>query len=290
MKTHSLNCATFCPPCRAAVNGKGSYFERGTLVCHCLLVETPSDGLVLIDTGLGTADLNSPSRRLGTSFLASSNPLLDLEESALHQIQALGYQASDVRHILITHLDLDHAGGLSDFPGATVHLLHDEKVAAETSKDSLSRSRYRPQQWSHVRRWQTYSANEGETWRGLQNTQKIVGLKSDLLLVPLQGHTLGHAGYASESKDGAWMHCGDAYFHAASVKRGGNLQSPPWGLNLFQNLVATRRRQMHETQSKIRSFIQTTDAESAGISVFCAHDPEEFAEQKAKSHPLSNDS
>ncbi|MFD0510570.1 MBL fold metallo-hydrolase [Streptomyces aureus] len=30
----------------------------------------------------------------------------------------LGYAVDDVRHIVLTHLDLDHAGGLPDFPRA----------------------------------------------------------------------------------------------------------------------------------------------------------------------------
>jgi len=34
--------------------------------------------------------------------------------------------ASDVRHIVLTHLGFDHAGGLDDFPAATVHLLRQE--------------------------------------------------------------------------------------------------------------------------------------------------------------------
>jgi glyoxylase-like metal-dependent hydrolase (beta-lactamase superfamily II) len=39
------------------------------------------------------------------------------EETAVRQIERLGSPA-DVRHILPTHLDFDHAGGLEDLPGA----------------------------------------------------------------------------------------------------------------------------------------------------------------------------
>jgi glyoxylase-like metal-dependent hydrolase (beta-lactamase superfamily II) len=37
-----------------------------------------------------------------------------------HQVQRLGFDPRDVRHIVLTHLDFDHAGGLDDFPHATV--------------------------------------------------------------------------------------------------------------------------------------------------------------------------
>ena len=48
MRVHHLNCGTMCPMSARLINGTGSYFERGRLVCHCLLIET-NDGLVLVD-------------------------------------------------------------------------------------------------------------------------------------------------------------------------------------------------------------------------------------------------
>ncbi|WP_157871168.1 MBL fold metallo-hydrolase, partial [Streptomyces aurantiacus] len=43
-------------------------------------------------------------------------PALDLRETALHQIRQLGFRAEDVTHIVVTHFDADHVGGLADFP------------------------------------------------------------------------------------------------------------------------------------------------------------------------------
>ncbi|WP_223281445.1 MBL fold metallo-hydrolase [Streptomyces antnestii] len=47
-----------------------------------------------------------------------ARPVLDTGETAVRQVAALGYDIEDVRHIVLTHLDLDHAGGLRDFPPA----------------------------------------------------------------------------------------------------------------------------------------------------------------------------
>ena len=59
------------------------------------------------------------------------------EETAAHQIAALGYSLDEVRHIVLTHLDLDHAGGMADFPRAQVHVLAAEHNAAFKARRDL---------------------------------------------------------------------------------------------------------------------------------------------------------
>src|SRR6202020_2717052 len=111
------------------------------MCCHCLLIES-EDGLVLVDSGLGVEDVNEP-RRLGFLFNAMVRPRLDVAETALRQVVDLGYRPSDVRHIVPTHLDLDPAGGLSDFPDAAVHVFAAELRAASHRASLMERSRYR---------------------------------------------------------------------------------------------------------------------------------------------------
>ncbi|HEY0681368.1 MAG TPA: MBL fold metallo-hydrolase [Steroidobacter sp.] len=88
---------------------------RGRLTCHCMLVET-NDCLVLIDTGFGLRDVADPRSRLSRFFLTLLAPEFREEFTAVRQIAALGYDPHDVRHVVLTHLDFDHAGGLDDFP------------------------------------------------------------------------------------------------------------------------------------------------------------------------------
>ena len=137
-----------------------SVLKRGALACHCLLVET-SGGLVLCDTGMGLLDITHPRERLSSFFLALLSPDFREEMTAVRQIEALGYKASDVQHIVLTHLDFDHAGGLDDFPNATVHMLAAERDAAEQQKTWLDRQRFRPQQWSSQDRWRAFTRRMG---------------------------------------------------------------------------------------------------------------------------------
>ena len=108
MKVHHLNCGTMNPPATAPV------------ICHVLLVET-DNGLVLIDAGFGSHDCADPAGRIGP-LRHLLRPVFSREETAAHHVEQLGFRRDDVRHMVVTHLDLDHIGGLSDFPHAQVHV------------------------------------------------------------------------------------------------------------------------------------------------------------------------
>jgi glyoxylase-like metal-dependent hydrolase (beta-lactamase superfamily II) len=56
-------------------------------------------------------------------------------ETAAHQIERLGFRREDIRHIVITHLDVDHIGGLSDYPDAHIHVTVAEALGAIRSPD-----------------------------------------------------------------------------------------------------------------------------------------------------------
>jgi integrase len=117
---HHLNCGTMCPRGRRLLSGDGGWLEPAHLVCHVLLIEAP-DGLVLVDTGFGADDVRKPAQ-LTRLFLTMTRPQLRSEETAVSQVMAAGFEPGDVRHIVLTHLDVDHGGGLPDFPDAQVHV------------------------------------------------------------------------------------------------------------------------------------------------------------------------
>lgn len=235
------------------------------LVCHVLLIET-AHGLVLVDSGMGLADVANARRRLGPVFPQIVRPLLAEAETAHRQIQRLGFDPNDVRHILLTHLDLDHAGGIADFPQARIHVLAEEHAAAHAGKTLMEKNRYRHIQWSHGPDWALHRA-DGEPWQGFAAARALHGLPPELLLIPLAGHTRGHAGIAIDTGDGWLLHAGDAYFHHGQMAAH---PTCPVGLRAFQRLVAVQDRPRRDNIERLRAL---SADEHANVRVFCAHDP-----------------
>jgi glyoxylase-like metal-dependent hydrolase (beta-lactamase superfamily II) len=269
MRVHHFNAVTMCPLGGALMDGR-SLGPRGRLVCHCLMAEA-RDGLVLVDTGFGLRDMANPRERLSAFFRAELAPELRPERALVSQIERMGFDRREVRHIVLTHLDFDHAGGLDDFPEATVHLLAAERDGAMAQRTRLDRMRFRPQQWATRHRWKLYEAGEGEPWFGFDAVRGIPGLDDDVLLVPLVGHTLGHAGVAVRSHAGWLLHTGDAYFFHGEMD-----VERPWctpGLRFYQWMMEKDRKLRLWNQERLRALKREHADE---IAIFCAHDASEF--------------
>jgi len=254
------------------MDGRSRLTSCAELVCHCLLLETRRSGLVLIDTGFGMRDVHAARQRLSSTFLRLMRPALDERSTAQRQIETLGHRASDVQHIVLTHLDFDHAGGLDDFPHARVHLLEEERRTADNRRTWLDRQRFRPAQWSGRNHWRTYEAG-GDPWFGFSCVRALDGLDEDVLLVPLLGHTRGHCGVAVASGFDRWLlHCGDAYFWGPEMRA--QPRCTP-GLRMYQTMMEQDRHARLHNQARLRAL----KMEQRGkVRLFCAHDAWEFAQ------------
>lgn len=247
MRVEHLNCAIMRSP------------FVGPLPAHALLIHT-DEGLVLVDTGYGTADYADPKRRLGP-VRALLRPEKDERHTALRQLEAAGYAAADVTHVVLTHLDLDHAGGLSDFPHATVHTTAAEHHAALVAPDFQDKNRYRQQQFEHQPVFSLHDG-PGDAWQhGLTGHEVVPGVT----LVPMPGHSKGHAAVAVEADGrGLLLHAGDALFDGTSAAIPGVDKKPL--LRAFEQVVGDDRAKVKQNHATL------TRLSGEGVTVIPAHD------------------
>ena len=279
MRVHYLKCGTDCPLGGPLFDGfSKSIF--GLIPCAAQLIET-NEGLVLVDTGYGTEDVRHPHPRLSLAFRAMLNIRFRMEETAKSQIKALGYTPRDVRHIVLTHLDFDHAGGIEDFPSARVHVMEAERDAAERKRRGfVAKRRYRPEQWDEVRDWRTYAGAGGDRWFGLDAVRQLDGLPPEILMVPLPGHTWGHAGVAIDTDHGWVLNAGDAYFYRRELDHERRRCTP--GLRFYQRLMDTDREQRFANQRRLRELKRDHGDE---LTIFCSHDAIELEQMQKLANP-----
>lgn len=256
MKVHHLNCGTIL-----GVPGH-------PLVCHVLLVES-ENGLVLVDAGFGTTDCAAPASRLGPSRHLV-RPALREAETAARQIESLGFRTDDVRHIVVTHFDVDHIGGIADFPQARIHVTADEARGAVHHPSFAERLRYRSSQWSHQPHLVEHRPT-GESWRGFAAAKPLDEIDPGIVLIPMTGHSRGHAGVAVDAGHRWVLHAGDAFYHRGMVDR----QTPvPRLLRVQEKLTVFDRKQLLANKDRLAELHSRQEPD---LLIVCAHDPEMFA-------------
>lgn len=252
MKIHHLNCTT--------IHTNLPYPG----VTHCLLLES-EDSLTLVDTGFGIRDYASPSRHVNLFIKVNGIPR-DVNETAVEQVSKLGFKPEDIRQIIMTHLHLDHAGGVIDFPWAEVHVLETEFKSANKPRmlSLVDRIGYAREHIGSRTNWVLHSP-QGENWFGINSVRVLEDSSLNILLIPLEGHSQGHCGVAVETEEGWLLHCGDAYVRDMQI----DLDAPQ---DPFPIWIRPLARQMFPADA-IERIRDLRREHGTKITMFSSHDP-----------------
>lgn len=188
-----LNCVHIVSPFRENVCG------------HCILLKE-GNKLVLVDAGIGLQDTLYPRERIGDTLIDLVGYRFDENRTAIRQIEKLGLNPKNVQDCIISHLDNDHIGGLADFPQAKVHL-----SAEEWANFNAGNARYLSTPLEHQPTLRLYAQNDAE-WFGWPARKVHTALQTDIFLLPLFGHTIGHCAVAFHTGSNWVLYVADAYY------------------------------------------------------------------------------
>jgi glyoxylase-like metal-dependent hydrolase (beta-lactamase superfamily II) len=244
---HHLNCVKIVSPINNDVCG------------HCILLNE-NGKLILIDTGIGLLDTLHPQERIGQELVEMVGYRFDENLTMIRQIEKLGLSPQNVTDCIISHLDNDHIGGLADFPQATIHVGMEEFENYQSGN-----ARYLETPLSHNPKIQTYQKSDFQ-WFGFEARKVNIDLKTEIYLIPLFGHTLGHCGVALQI-DNKWLfYIADAYYMRIE------LSDSTHPVNELAKMRADNDDLRIETLDKIRNLVN----EHPDIQVFGYHDIGEF--------------
>ena len=246
-KIHHINCVKIESP-------------MGSAIGHCLVIEDKNK-LTLIDSGIGLLESKKPEERLGKELIEVTGFKFEEDLTAIRQIEKLGLDPKNVKHIICSHLDPDHIGGIVDFPNAKVHVSKEEYDSFKSGDE-----RYLQQQLSHNPNVEIYETNDSE-WLGLTARKVNSNLQTEIYLIPLFGHTLGHCGIAIKISNQWTFYVGDAYYLRAE------LEDKNHPVDQLATIRAVDNNLRIESLERVREIIEKFGNQ---MEYFGYHDPTEF--------------
>lgn len=244
---YHLNCVKIVSPVNENVCG------------HCVLIKE-GGRLILVDTGIGLLDNLHPAERIGQSLIDMVGYRFDENLTAIRQIEKLGFDPGQVTDCILSHLDNDHIGGIADFPNAIIHVGIEEFESYQSGN-----SRYLKTPLLHNPKVITYKKSD-LNWFGFEARNINLGLETEIFLIPLFGHTLGHCGIAIKTEHSWLFYIADAYYLKIELTDNNH---PVNGLAAMR---AEDNNLRIASLDKIRQFVK----DHPEIEIFGYHDIDEF--------------
>ena len=219
----------------------------------CWLVEHPT-GLLVVDTG-ESSHANDPGYQpwrhpyLRTCVRCWVAP----DEEVAAQLSRLGFDASDVRWVVMTHMHGDHAGGIGHFPNSEILMTKTEANQALVPTGPLNGylNMHYPT-WLKPRAI-PFDAGKWESF----DSSALLTPDGAIRMVPTPGHTLGHLSVIVEL-DGVMMLIGGDSAYSEKALVDGTVDG-----------VAQSYRAHRDSTPRLRRLCQMR-----GVVTQFAHDPD----------------
>ena len=172
------------------------------------------DGVILVDTGASASFMRLPRWHPYFRFCVRFD--IEPEEEAGPQLKALGIGSADVKRVVLTHLHIDHDGGLSHFPTSEILVSPAELRRAAGVAGQLRG--HLPQRWPKAFDPKPLILDDGPY--GPFPRSKRLTADGAIVAVATPGHTRDHLSVIVEDGDKAVFIAGDASYNEETMLEG----------------------------------------------------------------------
>ncbi len=211
------------------------------------LIDHPK-GKVLFDTGNALEVAQNPLEHWGNAMVSAYGPEMREDQWSVNQLKAIGVQPEDIKFVILSHLHLDHAGGVGQFPNAT-YIVQKQELEYAYTPDSFMKAAYIRKDFDRDVNWLTLNgfADDGYDLFG-DGTIKIY-------FTP--GHTPGHQSVMVDlPKEGKMFFTSDSCYTSENLE------------GISSGLACS----FSDAEKSIKRIWKLRDADGAHVVV--GHDPE----------------
>ncbi len=221
------------------------------------LLEHPTAGLVLVDTGFHHTVSIDPSKNLGRTMSRLFNIRASAEQSVPKRLEALGSSASSVQVVITTHLHMDHASGISQFPHAVFVVGEGEWQSASRGRPTMRGYVHRHFDFAFDFREARFSDKDVGSHASFGRSIDLFG-DGSIRLCYTPGHSMGHMAVIAKLKEGEVLMAGDAAFVKRNYRE---LKLPAVVADKHRCMVSLRELQLYEKQRPDALIIPSHDTE-----------------------------
>lgn len=237
MKLYILDCGRVRVPDMSFLTPGRNLGMPVTIPYPMFVIDHPK-GLVIFDTGPMIEHWpDSKAKDLETTP----------EQRADRQLLTLGYKPEDAKYVVISHMHMDHCGGMTLFPDATFVIRKEELRAA-----------WWPESFEGGYEYNDYKETRGYRYIQPRDDEEVdLFFDGSLVCIDTKGHTKGHQSMiVTFPQSGKIVLAADAVMVAANLREG----LPPgtcWN-----------------SEMAMRAIERLRHMESEGAKIITGHDPE----------------
>jgi glyoxylase-like metal-dependent hydrolase (beta-lactamase superfamily II) len=195
--------------------------KRAEFPIVAFLVEHPGAGPMLIDTGLHPSVAVDKKQNVGRLLAATVARSWEMEPSQAlpDQLRERGIEPSEIRYVVMTHLHLDHASGMMQFPDATFVFSRQEWEKANEPRPW--RNGYVPRHFDHAFDYRLLDFDDPAvgSFASFGRSFDLLGDES-VRVVFTPGHTLGHLSVVLQTAEREVLVAGDAIYTKHALATG----------------------------------------------------------------------
>src|SRR6476620_5609895 len=205
----------------AALHFLGFRSERVEIPIPCFLLEHRTAGPLLVDTGHHASMAVDPKGSYGPLIGRAVKPHIRMAagDALPDQLRERGIDPGAIKLVVMTHMHLDHASGVSQFPEATFIVTAREWQAA-TNGPGI-RGGYISRQFDHAFDWRTidFDGDEVSSYKSFGRTLDLFG-DGSVRLCYTPGHTLGHMSVVVRTAGPEFLIAGDSAYTMRTIREG----------------------------------------------------------------------